>query len=200
MSTDTKQEAVHIYLKPEEQKNKDLFKSCTVHEKYIIQMNDTLQVKNEENIVRIKELEMTVDDIENQVDRSDVSRNNLKGLVKNFHEMHKWNERILKLEESMHKETRDSIYSFKQKAWWHQKLLYCGFILLLGMTWENSSPTDFGVLLIVTMSVTAFQQSQMYNLRLPSFQSKQQEKINIVKDKAEVNKAQDYIYEFIDSQ
>jgi hypothetical protein len=191
-------EALHIFLNNDDKPN--VGGGVSQHERYIILMNGSLQEKNEASVVQIKELELRIEELENEGDRADTNRNYIKGLLKNFHEMHKWNEEILKLELDMKRDTRLDINKYKNRAIRHMRILHVLFIISLGLVWEYYTPTDFAGVISVLMVITAFQSSLIDNLTLPEFPEKEKRIKNLSDEKKKVTKAQDYIYEFIDAQ
>ena len=112
---DKPKDKLYIYLNNDGEEHPVLTKA-TPHEKYILLMNETLQSRNEDNIMKIKELEIKVEEMEEDVDRSDSRRSYLKGLLKNFHEMHKWNEEIAALHTTINKKTAVYLYTYKRKS------------------------------------------------------------------------------------
>ena len=190
-------EALRIFLNNDDKLNEGV---VSQHERYIILMNGSLQEKNEASIVQIKELELRIDELENEGDRSDTNRNYIKGLLKNFHEMHKWNEDIIKIEYGIELDTRIIINSYKNKAIWHLRILYACFIVLSGLVWEYYNSYDFTVTMSVLMVIAAFQTSTINNLAVPDFPEKKKRIKILMDEKKKVTKAQDYIYEFIDAQ
>ena len=191
-------EALRIFLKSDDKTGASSIVSQ--HEQYIILMNDSLQQKNESSLVQVKELELRIEELENEGDRSDSSRNYLKGLLKNFHEMHKWNEDLIKIEMDMQRDTRLVINKYKNKAIWHLRIMHSLFIVLIGLVWEYYSSSDFTSVMLVFMIIAAFQTSLIGNLNLPEFPAKEKRIQTLTAEKKKVTKAQDYIYEFIDAQ
>jgi len=200
MSKDHKEEGVHIYLKSDDKKTHDVLNGASVHEKYIILMNETLQNNARDNLCTIKDLETRVAELEEETDRVDSRRNYLKSLVKNFHEMHKMNEKLTHLQTQMKKETQDSVRAFKARAAWHMRMLHCILVVVLGLNFEFNDITSSAVLGLVVMNIIAFNYSLLANLKLPSFSTREEQVIKINKEKKTINDAQDYIHEFIESQ
>lgn len=191
-------EGIHIYVK--EGEKDPLLAKASVHERYIILMNDTLHQQNKEAESKISALESQVEELENQSDRDDKRRNYIKGLLKNFHELHKWNEELYQLESKMRKGARTTIYLYKGRASWHLRLLLVIFTILVGISYEFHEfwvTVQLGSLLLI---VASFQISMLKNLILPTFPEleKKVEEIQVLKKKVLV--AQDYIHEFIDQQ
>ena len=125
MSTITPDEGVHIYLKPNDNAETGLLKDATVHERYIILMNETLQVSAKKDLCTIKELESRVTELEDEAEQFDSRRNYMKGLLKNFHEMHKMNEELVLLQSQMKEGSKTSVKRYKSSLAWHLCALHC---------------------------------------------------------------------------
>ena len=193
-------EELHIYLKADDKKASDVLKVASAHEQYIILMNEMLQIKNKENMCTIKDLEHRVSELEDKCDNFDSRRNYLKSLVKNFHEMHKMNEKIINLHVKMNKDTKTCVKKYKSRASWHLRVLHCLLVVVVGLNWEFSDVVNSLVLGSVVITVIAFNHSMLNNLELPSFTAPETQVTNLNKEKKRINDAQDYIHEFIESQ
>uniref|UniRef100_A0A6C0LVP2 Uncharacterized protein n=1 Tax=viral metagenome TaxID=1070528 RepID=A0A6C0LVP2_9ZZZZ len=191
-------EALRIFLNKDDKPNGGV--TSSQHERYIILMNGSLQEKNEASVLKIKELELRIEELENEGDRSDTNRNYIKGLLKNFHEMHKWNENIINTETEILEDTRLFINVYKNRANWHLRILHACFIVLIGLVWEYYSSFEFTATMSVFMVIASFQTSMLRNLNIPDFLEKEKKIKKLTDEKKKVTKAQDYIYEFIDSQ
>ena len=177
-----------------------LLDQASAHEKYILLINNKLQLRNEKNVVKINELEAKNEKLEEEADRDDNSRNNLKNLLKNFHEIHKWNEELVKLYKTSHNKTTAHIQSYKQKAWFHLRILYTLLIITLGVSWELHTFPVFTELTALVTIISVFQYSTWRNLTLPKCSQQMARIQELSREKARTLKAQDYIYDFIDSQ
>ena len=198
MSKDNKEEGVHIYLKSDAKA--EVLEGASVHERYIILMNDSLQHRAEKDLCTIKELETRVSDLEDEVDRADTRRNYVKSLLKNFHEMYKMNEKLAVFEATMKKETQDSIRAYKTRASWHLRILHAIFIVIFGIGWEFTDVWTVTMLGCILATMVAFHHSMLHNLRLPTFTKREQSVKELNKEKKKILDAQDYIHEFIESQ
>lgn len=200
MSNDKKEEGVHIYLKSDGKTEAKVLEGASVHERYIILMNDSLQQRSEKDLCKIKELEARVSELEDEGDRADTRRNYVKSLLKNFHEMHKMNEKLAIFEASMKKETQDFVKAYKARASWHLRILHAMFVVVLGMGWEFTEVGNVVVLACILTTMVAFHRSLLQNLRLPLFAEREEKVRTINNEKKKILDAQDYIHEFIDSQ
>jgi hypothetical protein len=79
---------VRFYFKDAEIEN-SILANASANEKYIILMNEILQIQNNKNIIKIKELEDQISEIDNEIGRAELRVNNLKGLLKNFYRLSK---------------------------------------------------------------------------------------------------------------
>jgi hypothetical protein len=198
--TSEQEECVHIYLRSDGDADSKVIKGASPHERYIIMMNDSLQKRNEKQISTIKELEAQVAALEEETDSYDSRRNYIKGLLKNFHEMHKWNEEIATLEQKMKKDVQTYVKFYKSRAAWHSRVLHAMFIVIMGLAWEFTDVWDVTMLGSILAVVVAFQYSMLQNLILPTFPVQQGKVKKLTTEKNKVSKAQDYIHEFIESQ
>ena len=195
-----KEEGVHIYLKSDGKDGSSCLKGASAHERYIIIMNDNLQVRAEKQLSTIKELEARIETLEEEVDRSDTRRNYVKGLLKNFHEMHKWNEELAILECDMKKEIREFVKLYKHRAAWHLRMLHALFIVVLALGCEFAGVWDVAWLGSILSVIVAFQYSMLQNLSIPTCKTKEAKVKELNVQKKKVLEAQDYIHEFIESQ
>ncbi len=163
-------------------------------------MNETLQQQSQKDLCTIKELETKVTELEDEVDRYDCRKNYLKGLLKNFHEMHKMNEKIVDIESQIKKDTQESIKVYKSQASFHLRILYCMLILVVGISWEFVDSYSITILGSVVITVIAFNHSMLQNLKKPIFLDREEQLMELSKEKNNINEAQDYIHEFIESQ
>ena len=198
MSDDT-EKTVHIYLgKPEEKER--VFANASSHEKYIILMNESLQSENRRLTIKITEQTQRVEELEGDEDRAEVRMNNVKGLLKNFNEMHKWDKEVSQKTAAMLSKTRDNVNGFKQKAVRHfyylQGVLLCFLCLHIEM-FSATESLSVGTILAI---VVAFQISTLRNLVLPTFPTEEKRIKELLKELKTTLAAQDYIHEFIDQQ
>lgn len=192
-------ETVNIYLHDKDVKE-GVLSGASPHEKYIILMNDMLQAENREYVSQIKELEERVEEMEAELGSTETRNNNIKGLLKNFHEMDKWRRELYKHEKKILNDTQNSVLSFKDRATRHLRVLQAILVLFVGLCFEYFPLFKFLPVLGMVMIIVAFQESTLHNLQLPLF-PKEEQRINKLKeDITKTIKAQDYIYEFLDSQ
>jgi hypothetical protein len=104
MSSEKINEHVNIYLNNNEVKE-HILRDSTPYEKYIICMNESLQVKVSQQNENIKQLEDSIKELEGEVDSYDTSKRYTKGLLKNLVEIEKSTHDILKNKEKCVKDT-----------------------------------------------------------------------------------------------
>jgi len=197
---DHQDDVVHIYLKSDGKVPSKILEGASAHERYIILMNDSLQARSEKDLGKIKDLESRISELEDEIDSSDTRRNYIKNLLKNFHEMHKMNEKLNKLETSMKKETVDYVRAYKERATWHLRVLHAIFIVLFGLGWEFADNWTVMLMGITFVTLVAFHHSMIRNLCIPSFSECEEKAKTLKKEKKSILDAQDYIHEFLDSQ
>ena len=192
-------EIVNIYLHDKDIKE-GLLSGASPHEKYIILMNDTLQTENREYLIRVKELENRVEEMETDLGLAEIRNVNIKGLLKNFHEMNKWRKDLSEQEKEILTKTQSSIQSFKYRATRHLRVLEAILVLFVGMCFQYFPITEFLSVLVMLMIIVFFQESILQNLQLPVFPKEEEKAKKLSKEIQKTIKAQDYIHEFLDSQ
>jgi len=203
MSTDSEDKNVHknvnIYLaNPKDREN--VLAEAGSYQKYIILMNESLQSENRQQTIQIAQQAERIEGLEDDEDRADKRLNNVKGLLKNFNEMHKWEKEVAQTTASMLDDTRTSVNGFKHRARRHlyylQGALLC-FMALHVEVFGAMESVSVGSILAV---VVAFQISTLGNLVLPSFPTKEKRVRELLNELKTTLAAQDYIHEFIDHQ
>ena len=163
-------------------------------------MNETLQFQNQENILKIKELEEQVAVFENDIGRSEARASNLKGLLKNFHEMDSQLREVAENQAKVAETIRSGIFQFKKKALRHLRVLQTIMIAFVGFSYEFMCFYDFLPILFIMIVIAAFQESNLSALQIADCQEHEQ-KIKELNEKIKITvKSQDYIYEFLDDQ
>ncbi len=200
MSIKENEERVHIYLNSDGKVESPVLKGASAHERYIILMNETLQHRVEKNLKKISSLENKVSILEEEVDRGDTRRNYIKGLLKNFHEMHKMNEKLTMVQTNMKITIQDSIKAYKIKLSWHLNILHTIFIVVIGISFELSDFWSIIILVSLFLTLLAFHYSMLKNLIIPTCTVQEATVKNITDEKKMILEAQDYIHEFIDAQ
>lgn len=167
-------------------------------ERYIILMNETLQLQNQEYILKIKEMEDHVEEIDVSLGKAEIRANNMKGLLKNFHAMDSQLREIGKNEKNIIEITRSSVADFKSKARKHLRYLQVLMVAFSAFCYEFFGFTMCIPVLFMMILIAAFQESTLAALLLPACEE-QETVCKELKDKIKkIVKSQDYIYEFLD--
>jgi len=197
--TSTTEKKVKFYLKEPDTENSVLF-GASPQERYIILMNETLQFQNQENILKIRDLEEQIVVFENDIGRSEVRASNLKGLLKNFHEMDSQLREVAENQAKVVEITRSGILQFKNKSLRHLRVLQTIMIAFVAFSYEFMCFHDFLPILLIMILIAAFQESNLSALQNADCQEHEQ-KIKELNEKIKITvKSQDYIYEFLDDQ
>ena len=167
-------------------------------EKYIILMNETLQVQNKEYMIKIKEMEDQFEETDISLGKAETRANNLKGLLKNFHAMDSQLREILKNEENIIEITRSSVADFKRKARKHLRYLEILMVAFSAFCYEFFGFTNCIPVLFMMILISAFQESTLTALLLPECEEQETICKEIKENIKKTVKSQDYIYEFLD--
>jgi hypothetical protein len=190
---------VKFYLKDSDIES-SVLSGSSAQERYIILMNETLQFQNQENILKIRELEEQVAVFENDIGRSEARATNLKGLLKNFHEMDSQLREVSENQAKVTENIRSGILQFKKKSLRHLRALQTIMIAFVAFSYEFMCFYDFLPILFIMIVIAAFQESNLSALQIADVQEHEQ-KIKELNEKIKITvKSQDYIYEFLDDQ
>lgn len=193
-------EALHIYLN-NDGKNGQTKDGENVYERYLILTNNKLQWEHDQSVKEISGLRSKLEEMEEEVDRSDKSRIYLKGMLKNFNEIRKWDESLNKLESRMYKGTKNDLIDYKQLLTRYFMMMIFFFCTVSGCCLAFfDSTVDFMIITSVFVSVAIGNNMIMNTIIVRSYTKEELEKKTILKDKGVVLKAQDYIHDFIDCQ
>lgn len=168
-------------------------------EKYIILLNDTLQMKQKEDMLTIHTLEQKNEELEEDIESLEKKNAYLKSLLKNFHEMNKMNKELSQNNIYIKENIEVSLNFFKYRATKHLRYLEGLLIIFLAIFYEFY-PIDYAINIFIMLSIiVAFQESTLMNLHIPIFSEKENRNKEITSEIEKINKAQDYIHEFIDN-
>lgn len=197
--TSVSEKKVKFYLKDSDIEN-SVLSGSSAQERYIILMNETLQFQNQENIIKIRDLEEQVVVFENEIGRSEARASNLKGLLKNFHEMDSQLREVAENQAKVAENIRSGILQFKKKSLRHLRALQTIMIAFVAFSYEFMCFYDFLPILLIMIVIAAFQESNLSALQIADCQE-HEEKIKELNEKIKITvKSQDYIYEFLDDQ
>ena len=175
----------------------DLVKEVSVSERYIIEQNTRLLEENRSLCILKTELSSRVEELEGIEDRADARSSNLKGLLKNFHEVSKWQTQIDKKQRSIILSTNEVVNAFTKEIRTLAHILYALLIIfvMLCVKLFNTVPSFFVAIVVVT-----FQECYLMNFPVLSYDALDVEIKELRKKVEEADKANDYIHEFLDSQ
>jgi hypothetical protein len=197
--TSVSEKKVKFYLKDSDIES-SVLSGSSAHERYIILMNETLQFQNQENILKIRDLEEQVAVFENDIGRSEARATNLKGLLKNFHEMDSQLREVAENQAKVAETIRSGIFQFKKKSLRHLRALQTIMIAFVAFSYEFMCFYDFLPILFIMIVIAAFQESNLSALQIADCEEHEQ-KIKELNEKIKITvKSQDYIYEFLDDQ
>jgi hypothetical protein len=190
---------VKFYFKDSDNES-SVLSGSSAYEKYIILMNETLQFQNQENILKIRDLEEQVVVFENDIGRSEARATNLKGLLKNFHEMDSQLREVAENQAKVTETICSGIFQFKKKALRHIRVLQTIMIAFVAFSYEFMCFYNFLPILFMMIVIAAFQESNLSALQIADCKEHEQ-KIKELNEKIKITvKSQDYIYEFLDEQ
>lgn len=192
-------ENVNIYLNTQAKKD-DVLSQATPQEKYILLMNDSLQYKNKELESNINDLEAQIEVFEEDNNRMEKGRTYMKGLLKNFVEIHNWFTTVTDKQKNIITNISSEINKFKHMATKHLRYLQTVMILFLAVWYEYHKFIDFFPILTIFAIIAAFQESTLWNLRIPEYVKDKNTISNLMEEIRKANAAQDYIHILIDEQ
>lgn len=192
-------ENVHIYLN-NQKKRDDILGTATPQEKYIILMNDSLNYKNKELEGDIHDLEAQLEVFEEDITRMEKGRTYMKGLLKNFVEIHNWYKTITEKKENIIININFDLAKFKHKAKKHLRYLQTIMIIFLSVWYEYHKFIDFFPILIIFAIIAAFQESTLWNLKFSEYMEDKNTITTLLEEINKANAAQDYIHILIDEQ
>jgi hypothetical protein len=170
----------------------------SAQERYIILMNETLQVQNQEYMIKIKEMEDQVEESDISLGKAEMRANNLKGLLKNFHAMDSQLREIGKNQENIIEITRSSVADFKRKAKRHLRYLQFLMVAFSGFYYEFFGITTCFPVIFMLILIAVFQHSTLEAIILPTCEEQETVCKEIKENIKKTIKSQDYIYEFLD--
>tara|TARA_Y100000389_G_C17461868_1_gene522368 strand:- start:58 stop:657 length:600 start_codon:yes stop_codon:yes gene_type:complete len=196
-NSDNKEEYRFYFTKPEVAQEKS---TDDTYKLYIIEQNNVLHLENTKLREETAELKNTIDNLEDESDFNTKRSSNLKGMIKNFHEIDKYREEYLIISDRIiDKQNKFLNYSKKES----EKLQIIYGIIIIIFILLNYMLID--LLSSINICIFGATNLYLYNLKLKDikivkFDSESVQK-NILANKIkEIVKAQDYIHEFIDTQ
>lgn len=192
------EEKISIYFNNKDKKS-ELLDTASTSEKYIILMNDTLQLQNNQKDLLIKEQELQIEDFEEEIAKDEKNIVYLKGLLKNFHEMNKWYEELDKLNDKNFKNLEEQLKINYKFYIYKIRILESILIFFLSISYFFYNFTDFITTFLILSFVIYFQEFviKAADVRITTKEDRVKELKNKIQDTL---KGQDYIFEFLDQQ
>lgn len=204
MSTD-KIEHVNLYFKNNDSRE-ELFKNTNPYEKYIITMNESIQVENRELKERVKDLEHELQERVEEIDTYDVAKRYTKGLLKNLVELEKLRAQISKNNEESYKKIEEFIQNKKKKSDKYVNIYNFLIIILLYLVYQFNGlnfiihSQFFVEILVFLLTYHIFTFNYTYikiNEKVPSFENI--ENINLELKIKKISESQDFLSDYIDN-
>ena len=126
----TKKETINIFLKNNNDNTNDILKDSTTYERYIIQMNETLQIDNRNLVKEVHDLEEKKNLLEEENESYDTSKRYTRGLLKNLVELQKLHSQITFNTKFILLENDKYIKNFYNNQKYYFRLLEYFFIIL----------------------------------------------------------------------
>lgn len=201
MSTEHKTDSISIFLRNDEQKSAIIPDNLTSERKYIILMNDTLQAENREHIKRINELENQIEELETDNGKLERCSTYIKGMLKNFSEADKLYKKLIKVQTSHHSEIKDNLKVYKKRLFFDFTkitLLSVLFYIFYSVVQIKFSIPNFLFYIVEKTLVYVSMIYYMFMVKQVTIDTNNE--INELKRKIkEINKAQEYIHDLIDT-
>ncbi len=170
------------------------------YERYIISQNNTLHADNKALNLELTQLRSRVEELEDIEDRADTRASNLKGILKNFHEISKWQLEIADKRKTVIYHMQLDMKAYTDRLRFHSRILATMFLLLTLFAFEFCSGTAFALVATCTVIVVPFQESSRLNLPVFSYCRLERRIHNLEDEITKANQANDYIHEFLDSR
>jgi hypothetical protein len=191
-------ETVNVFVGRKD--TEEITKDATPFERYIISQNNTLHVDNKALTIEAAQLTARIEDLEGIEDRADTRASNLKGLLKNFHEVSKWQQETGEKRQLVIDSMRDDLRAYNIRLKFHTRILGTVLFVIAAFSFEFCSTLAFALVATCAFIVVPFQESSRLNLPAFSYDKLGRQIAALQKEIAKADKANDYIHEFLDSQ
>jgi len=198
-------EHVNLYFKNNDSRE-ELFKNTNPYEKYIITMNESIQIENRELKERVKDLEHELQERVEEIDTYDVSKRYTKGLLKNLVELEKLRAQIAKNNEESYKKIEEFIKNKKKISDKYTNIYNFFIIILLYLVYQfnginfiiNSQFVVEITVFLLTYHIFTFNYTYMkINQKIPSFENS--ENIDLELKIKKITDSQDFLSDYIDN-
>lgn len=178
-----------------------LLNNVSPESKYIINMNDFLQSQDREQRDKLSRLESDYEKLEEEQDNLERKLSYTKNLVKNFHEMNKWEEEIANHYKTMFVDIKKDIKTFREQYWKYSgryMLPYFLFqVFIWYYLWRSIIQTTLFTCSLVICSLIVHE--HFNSIKVKDFSSHVNRINEIEKEMKKTEASQDYIHEYIDN-
>lgn len=198
----TKKETINIFLKNNDNttdKN-DILKDSTPYERYIIQMNETLQIDNRNLVKEVNDLEKKNNELEEENESYDTSKRYTRGLLKNLVELEKLHSQITFNTKFILLENDKYIKNFYNNQKYYFRLLEYFYIIFFSFTFNLNLFTylQFFIFSISIGSVFIYNEYMFYIFNIPDFNLERQKIKDVEQEIKKINDSQDFLNDYID--
>lgn len=196
---DKNDQGVHIYLKSEQDREKVL-DTATTYEKYIIHVNETLQLENRKLHHTVESLETQVEELTDECSRHERGVIHTKGFLHNLVLMQRLTDEKSEKLEHIEKKTSKVVKDHQVKAMKHFRYLQIGLAVIMSLLWEYQVfSTNQSVILCTLLAVyTAFHHATLQDLVLPNVNEELTRMKKIKEELKELHEGNDFLNEYID--
>lgn len=202
MATEHKTDSISIFLRNDEQKTAIVPDNLTSERKYIILMNDTLQAENREYVKKITELENQIEELESDNGKLERCSTYIKGMLKNFVEADKLYKKLIKVQTAHTSGIKNNLKDYKKRLFidFTKISLFSTLfsIFFFAVQLKVAIPT-FLFYMVDKLVVYGFVVYYMYRVISTGIDADIVEINELKKRIKEINKAQDYIHDLIDT-
>jgi hypothetical protein len=178
----------------------DIAADASPHERYIISQNNALHANNKALAIEVTQLSSRVEELEDIEDRADSRASNLKGILKNFHEISKWQQEIGDKRRMVIDCMQQDLNAYTTRLKFHSRMLATLFFLLTMFSFEFCGGSAFALVTTCTLIIVPFQESSRLNLPVFSYSQLERRVHDLENEIVRANEANDYIHEFLDSR
>ena len=200
MSNEHKTDSISIFLRNDEQKTAIVPDNLTSERKYIILMNDTLQSENREHMKKINELENQIEDLETDNGKLERCSTYIKGMLKNFVEADKLYKKLIKIQTEQQSEINNNMKIYKNQIIIDfTKISLISVVFFIFCYLFRFNVTNFFIYTFEKLVAYVFVIYYIIFRGVNHANTKTYEINELKKKIKEINKAQDYIHDLIDT-
>ena len=191
---------VNIFFNNDKSRDNTL-KDSTPYERYIILMNETLQVENRTLTSEIHEIEKKVNELEEENEKYDNSKRYTRGLLKNLVELEKMHAQISTKHKLMFLDSKDYTNKYFKKHMYFFRVLECILICLSAVIYHNNifDSIEFLVFSLFFIVPIIFTEIFLNKFDLPKY-SNDIDNIKEIEEKIKkISDSQDFLSDYIDN-